>query len=154
MLELPGFGFDASDEVRAEALAETADRPHLDDGRSVVALEDVRTTAPELERIGIVPSYQADAIVRRAQSLAATRDASVPAAGMNAATLARLGLRAGASVRLSQGTGAVELAAELDDTLPAGCVRVAAGHPATAALGAMYGAISVSAAAAEERKAG
>jgi NADH-quinone oxidoreductase subunit G len=68
---------------------------------------------------------------------------------MNAATLARLGLRAGANVRLGQGLGAVDLTVQLDDGLPGGCVRVAAGHPATAALGPMFGPISATAVATE-----
>ena len=42
---------------------------------------------------------------------------------------------------------------KMDDGLPANCVRVAAGHPATAALGPAFGPISAAAAAAEERKA-
>ena len=103
-------------------------------------------------RIGEVPIYQADAIVRRAPALQRTPDARAPVAAMNAATLARLGLRVGANVRISQGAGAVDLHAELDDGLPAGCVRVAAGHPATAALGSMFGAVSASSVVGEERK--
>jgi len=33
--------------------------------------------------------------------------------------------------------------AQTDDTLPSGTVRIAAGHPATAELGAMFGTITV-----------
>ena len=40
---------------------------------------------------------------------------------------------------------AVKLMAALDDRLPEDCVRIAAAHPATAALGAMFGAITGSA---------
>ncbi len=153
-LGLDGFGYDSSEQVRSEVLGGADISARLDNRLSDPVLEDPRAQAPELERIGEVPSYQADAIVRRAPSLAKTRDGRAPVASMNAATLSRLGLCAGAFVRLSQGGGAVELKAELDDALPAGCVRVAAGHPLTAALGPMFGAITASAVVADERKAG
>jgi len=44
---------------------------------------------------------------------------------------------------LKQGEGAVQLAAARDDKLPADCVRVAAAHPLTAALGEMFGEIVI-----------
>jgi NADH-quinone oxidoreductase subunit G len=37
----------------------------------------------------------------------------------------------------------VQLAAARDDKLPADCVRVAAAHPLTAALGEMFGEIVI-----------
>jgi NADH-quinone oxidoreductase subunit G len=46
-------------------------------------------------------------------------------------------------VKVSQGKGSVQLFAAADDKLPRGVVRVAAGHAATAALGAMFGTITV-----------
>jgi NADH-quinone oxidoreductase subunit G len=41
------------------------------------------------------------------------------------------------------GQGSALLAVAADDNLPRGVVRVAAGHAATAGLGAMFGAITV-----------
>ena len=158
LLELPEFGYDSSEQVRAEALRDRDISARLDNALSAVvpapgALIDQAESAPDLERIGEVPIYQADAIVRRAPALQRTRDARAPSASMNAATLARLGLRVGASARIGQGAGAVDLPVEVDDGLPNGCVRVAAGHPATAVLGPMFGAISAAAVATDERKA-
>ena len=154
LLELPGFGFDSSEQVRGEALQGVDIAARLDNAISLITSAPADFGAPgsELERIGEVPIYQADAIVRRASALQRTRDARPPAAAMNAATLARLGLRVGGTVRISQGSGAVELPVELDDGVPANCVRVASGHPATAALGPMFGPIGASAVAAEERR--
>jgi len=92
-----------------------------------------------------VPIYFADPLVRRAISLQKTADARVPVARANAATLARLKLAVGAIARLRQGTGEAKLTVALDAGLPDGCLRVAAGHPATSALGAMFGPITVEA---------
>jgi NADH-quinone oxidoreductase subunit G len=96
-----------------------------------------------LERVSDVPIHFADAIVRRAPSLQLTRDATPPTARMSVATLAALGLQAGDAVRVRQGGGTAELTAARDDGVPANCVRVAAAHPTTAGLAAMFGAISV-----------
>jgi NADH-quinone oxidoreductase subunit G len=55
----------------------------------------------------------------------------------------QLGLHVGARVRVTQGDASAVLPAHEDLTLAKGAVRVAAGHPATAGLGAMFGPISV-----------
>ena len=62
---------------------------------------------------------------------------------MNASMLAKFGLAAGDATRIKQGSGETTLKAQLDAGIPDGCVRIAAAHPLTAALGAMSGEISV-----------
>jgi NADH-quinone oxidoreductase subunit G len=55
--------------------------------------------------------------------------------------LAQLNLVSGGKIKITQAGGEAVLAAALDDKLPDNCVRVAAGHPATAGLGALFGAL-------------
>ena len=62
---------------------------------------------------------------------------------MPAHLMDKLGIGPGQSVRLKQGEGEAHLAAVQDDKLPANCVRVASAHPLTAALGGMFGEITV-----------
>ena len=90
-----------------------------------------------------MPIYFADALVRRAPSLQKTADAREPRCWMNAALLKSLDVAPGQPVLVRQGTGEARLEAALDDKLPDGCVRVAAAHPSTAGLGAMFGSLSV-----------
>jgi len=144
LLGLPGFTQNSSEEVRAEALAGQPEfvAEQLNNAASGVAL-NLAAAGAGLERIADVPIHFADAIVRRAPSLQQSLDAKQPAARMNAATLAKLGIAAGKQVRVKQGTGAAQLQAVLEAGLPDNCVRVAAAHPLTASLGAMQGAISV-----------
>jgi NADH-quinone oxidoreductase subunit G len=99
--------------------------------------------ASGLQRIAEVPIYFADPLVRRAPSLQKTRDAQPPRAWMNARLLHKLGVAAGQPVLVRQGEGAAKLTAVLDDKLPDDCVRVAAAHASTAALGAMFGSLGV-----------
>ena len=96
-----------------------------------------------LQRIGHVPIYFADGLARRSESLQATRLSAVPCAFMNAKLLKKLGLEEGNPVLVKQGAGEARLNAALDDRLADDCVLVAAGHPETSALGALFGAISV-----------
>ncbi|MBP9805983.1 MAG: NADH-quinone oxidoreductase subunit G, partial [Candidatus Accumulibacter sp.] len=76
-------------------------------------------------------------------ALQKTHAAAAPMARMSAQTLATLGLTDGLPVRLRQGSGEAVLTARADETVPVRCVRVAAAHPSTAALGEMFGAIDV-----------
>ncbi|KFB68674.1 NADH-quinone oxidoreductase subunit NuoG [Candidatus Accumulibacter vicinus] len=143
LLALAGFDQNSSEQVRDEIVpAGTTFVAGLDNRVSDVPLS-LMVTAGELQRIADVPIYFADPLARRASALQKTRDAVAPTARMNAATLARLAVTDGVPVRLRQGNGEAVLTARADETVPAGCVRVAAAHVTTAALGEMFGAINV-----------
>jgi NADH-quinone oxidoreductase subunit G len=62
---------------------------------------------------------------------------------MNRALFEQLGLREGDAVCVRQGAGKALVDAAIDDQLPAGCLRLAAARPETAALGALYGTVTV-----------
>ena len=57
--------------------------------------------------------------------------------------VAKEAVRLGERVRVTQGSGSTVLAARADASLAEGTVRIAAGHPATVALGAMFGTVTV-----------
>src|SRR5262249_15374970 len=96
-----------------------------------------------IERIGEVPPYAADALVRRARSLQLTRDGAPPIVSMNRALADKLGLREGDMARVRQGTAEAVVGFAIDDKLPAGCIRLPAARAETAALGAMFGGLAV-----------
>ncbi len=142
MLALKGFDFETSEEVRAEALGDPATiAARLDNALASGVVIDPVSMQPALERIADVPIYATDPLVRRATSLQLTADARAPVASLPAALWSQLGLKEGDKVRVSQGEAHVTLPARLDATLALNTVRVPAGHPDTAALGAMFGAI-------------
>jgi NADH-quinone oxidoreductase subunit G len=141
VLSLGGFDYESSEDVRDECLPGSPEfAAGLDNAISGVAVD--LAAGNGMERIADVPIHFADALVRRAGSLQRTVDATAPAARMNAATLAKTGIAAGASVRIRAGDGEAVLAAVLDAGVPDNCVRVAAAHASTATLGAMFGAIT------------
>ena len=146
-LELSGFDFETSEDVRAQALGDAASleaRLHNGAGASPVALQLARAANPQaLERVSDVPIYATDAVVRSALALQATADAHAPAVSLPSALWSKLGLTAGARVRVSMGAASLVLPAKPDASLAATAVRIPAGHPATAALGPMFGALRV-----------
>ena len=142
LLGLTGFDFETSEDVRAQALGEAASiAARLDNGSGAPAAP--RAAGTGLERVADVPIYATDSLVRRAASLQHTADARAPVASLPVALWNQLGLAPGARVKLSQGTARAVLAARADPTLAPNTVRVPAGHPHTATLGAMFGAITV-----------
>ena len=97
-----------------------------------------------MERIADVPIYHTDSLVRRSAPLQMTADArNAPFVGVSASEWDRLGLHAGNAVRVSQGDASAVLPARLDESLAPRAVRIPAGHPATATLGAMFGDVTV-----------
>ncbi|HEX3140638.1 MAG TPA: NADH-quinone oxidoreductase subunit NuoG, partial [Rhizobacter sp.] len=142
LLGVKGFDFETSEEVRAEALGDLSTIAERLNNKSTAAAT-MGGAASGLERVADVPIYATDSLVRRATSLQLTADARPPVASLPEALWSQLGLAEGASVRVSQGAAQAVLPARLDTTLAANTVRVPAGHPATAALGGMFGAITV-----------
>ncbi len=146
MFNLNGFAYNSSEEVRAEILVggETALLAACNNQLQDVELGDVALVARSgVQRIGEVPIYQADALVRRAESLQRTFDAAAPDAVMNEALMQQLQIEDGAMVVVRQGGGSAVMRARRDNRLPAGCARVAAAHSLTAGLGPMFGEIVV-----------
>jgi NADH-quinone oxidoreductase subunit G len=147
LLGLPGFDFETAEDVRAEALGDPALLAarlinHCDAPFTPMAAR----RGGDLQRVADVPIYATDPIVRRAMSLQLTADArGEPFVGLPSALWRHLGLSGGARVLVGQGEAAVILPAREDPQLADGTVRVSAGHPMTAGLGAMFGDITVEA---------
>ncbi len=148
LFEFSGFDFETSEDVMKEALGDAAQlAARLDNAKAAgtVSMASSGHAGQGLERIANVPIYAGDPLVRHAASLQMTVDAAVPVAALPAALWAQLGLAPGAKVRVSQGAAQAVLPARRDATLAAGVVVIPAGHAATVALGAMFGAVSVEA---------
>ena len=149
LLNLPGFDYGSSESVRDEVLP-GADKTGINVADKLDNhIEDVMQQIPSgsnsqgLQRISDVPIYAADAVVRRAASLQMTRDAAAPTVLMHGSELQKLGVKSGDAVIVHQGNTSARLMVQSDDGLPAMTARVAAGHPDTAGLGAMFGTITV-----------
>ncbi len=144
VLKLDGFDHDTPEQVRAEIFKDGSDiGNHLNNNLKSFDIQISENHAGSIQRIGEVPIYRADPIVRRAESLQMTHDAAAPRAWMSSELLQRLDINAGDNVSVKQGDGTAQLEAACDEKLPANSVRIACAHPNTIALGAMFGEISV-----------
>jgi NADH-quinone oxidoreductase subunit G len=142
VLNLDGFDYDSSEAVRDAVIGKgTEFVSGLDNGLNGVQINLAATQPEGLQRIADVPINFADQMARRSAPLNQSADSIAPTARVSEQTLIQLGLKAGDSVRIKQGNGEAVLLARLDKNVPEGCVRVAAAHVSTAALGEMFGPI-------------
>jgi NADH-quinone oxidoreductase subunit G len=144
LLGLEGFAQDSIEAVRRELPQPEAIAAALSNATSTAIVTPGDPDAVP-ERVADVPIYFADPLVRRAASLQKTRSALPPAVRANASTLARLQLADGDAARVRRGEGEAMLNVVADASVPDGCVRIAAAHPATRTLGPMFGSIAVEA---------
>jgi NADH-quinone oxidoreductase subunit G len=146
-LRLGGFDFETSEDVRAEALGDLDSLPARLGAKPDLDLSGITTEPPAaagtIERIADLPIYASDMLVRRAPALQHTADAHPALASVSPALAQRLGLTAGAPVRLSRGTASLTLPLSLDAGLPDDVARVPTGLAATAALGAAFGPLAI-----------
>ena len=142
LLGLTGFSQETADDVRVEALGDLNSLADRLDNRTDAAPVLLPVTVG-LQRLSEVPIYATDALVRRSPSLQQTVDGKRPVASLPSALWQQLGLQAGDRVRVAQGQGSAVLPAHEDSSLADDTVRVPVGHPDTATLGAMFGAILV-----------
>ncbi|HEB87817.1 MAG TPA: NADH-quinone oxidoreductase subunit G [Gammaproteobacteria bacterium] len=141
LFELDGFEYLSSDEVRDELKVRCEGLelspsgpwrcPSLDSGDG------------GLQRIGHLPMYAVDMLVRRAQPLQDTRDAIVAAIYLNAATAKRTGVANEDNVQAVQGSCSVSLPLVIDESIPDACVMIPVALEETSALGAAYGVIDL-----------
>ena len=149
LLELPGFEQENVNAIRSEIAddLQVFANGKLNNTISGIKVE-IAPASIGIERVGEVPIYSADPLVRRATSLQKTADArKVKRAWLATDVAAKLGVSNGMDVRVTQDGNSVTLTAAIDAGLAAGCVRVAAALPQTATLGPMFGSITVEKAA-------
>jgi NADH-quinone oxidoreductase subunit G len=145
LLGVDGFDYETSEAVRDEALGKgvTDLSGKLSNVGKGVMKASAYGNAGALERVTDVPIYFTDAIARRSEPLQRTADANAALVSLPRALAAELGVMPGDRVQVTQGTGTATLVADIDGRLPVNAIRVAAGHPLTATLGAMFGPIAV-----------
>ncbi|WP_292993759.1 NADH-quinone oxidoreductase subunit NuoG [Nitrosomonas sp.] len=144
LLALEKFEYETPEQIRAEIFPEGLEiNRYLNNNLRDFGTEIRVTEGQGIQRIGEIPIYQTDPIVRRAESLQATQDAVPPKAWMATAMLENLGVIAGDQVQVTQGDGSVRLEVAHDEKLPDNCVRVVGAHPKTVALGALFGEIQL-----------
>ena len=144
LLQLEGFDYDSSEQVRAEIVsAEEEFVRGLNNALEAFSISENHQKNSGIERIGEVPIYQADPIVRRASSLQKTHDAVSPVAFASPDLLDKSGIQAGETVKIKQQGETIQLEIFADTNLPDNCVRLACAHLQTSGLGGMFDEIKL-----------
>ena len=139
LFEIAGFEQEVIDDVRAQFGA-----PGPSGGSGWTLPRTLpKPAAAGIERIAPVPTYAADALVRRSVPLQATKDAEFAGVAMSPGTLDNIGFAPGEPALVCQGGGSVTLEVVADRRLPDGCACLPAGIAATAPLDAGGGAVEL-----------
>ncbi len=146
-LGLAGFEYDSSEQVKAAIFK--GEKPsnvvwrNLNNNLKEMVEIQVNVKNEGLQRIGEVPQYESDPIVRRSPPLQKTKYNVKPMARMHSQQIEKLGLKEGDLVLVKQDKGQAVLSVRTDNHVALGCVRVAAAHEDTITLGDMMGDISL-----------
>ncbi len=142
LLNLKGFDQDDSSEVLAEVRSLVGERSP-DNSIAIKLNGEQRTPKGVLMRIGDVPIYALDPLVRRAPALQQTADAVSAAIRVNAATAAEVGVADGELALVVQDGNRATLPVMIDAAVPDDCVRLSAALSGTEMLGSQFGAITL-----------
>ncbi|EGW54188.1 NADH-quinone oxidoreductase subunit G [endosymbiont of Tevnia jerichonana (vent Tica)] len=142
LLDLQGFDYTACEEVRDE-LAAVCDGAIPDNQVGRVESVELASGGSSLMRVGEVPIYASDLLVRQAKSLQQTGDARAALIRVNGKVARQAGLEDGASVVADQNGNRAELLLQVDERVPAGCVWIPSGLEGTQALGPQFGEVTL-----------
>ncbi|MDO5667825.1 MAG: NADH-quinone oxidoreductase subunit NuoG [Alcaligenaceae bacterium] len=139
LLKLADFDAESSEAVRDAVLAQNYTGQFNNQVKAEPYNPNVAVNA--FERVATLPIYRTDAIVRRAPAL--QQQTAQPVAGLNAATMAALGVAEGDQVLVKSNRGEVVLPVQLQEQLVENTVSVPLGFEQTAVLGGAFVQLSV-----------
>ncbi|OGT41896.1 MAG: hypothetical protein A3F42_05455 [Gammaproteobacteria bacterium RIFCSPHIGHO2_12_FULL_37_34] len=147
-LNVPGFDYEHSDNVKQE-VKEKVEQAHFSvahpDSSNPHSKQQERPPIV-LSRIGEIPIYATDSLVRHAEPLQNIQDkmeGDIASARLNTKTANQLQLRDGDKARIKQGHAEVVLPVKIDDRIASDAVWIAGGIAPTAELGDLMGAIEM-----------
>jgi NADH-quinone oxidoreductase subunit G len=143
LLNLDGFDYVNAAQIRDEVKSLCAERAPDNAFRADDIQEALRLEEGGLERIGDVPIYAVDPLVRRAPALQATREAIAFGVYLNGAEAERLGLAEGDRVSVTQEGASVAAGVAIDQQVPDGCVRIPTALAGSERLGAPWGPVTL-----------
>lgn len=142
LVDVDGFDFMDSNEVRDEVLSLCSAMQVDNTLQADVSLAQTLASSDVL-RIGGVPMYQSDAMVRRSGPLQQTPDAWTGGARVNSQMAASLSAVDGEQIRVTQAGNSAEVVMTIDDGVPDNCVWLPSGIADSADLGCSFAEISV-----------
>jgi len=142
LMDVDGFDYLSSEDVRNE-VKEQCRELQLDNNGSTDAPFAAVTKTAGLQRVGDVPLYAADSLVRRATPLQLTKDADQNHVAINSTLAASLKIKEGEKVSITQ-SGHTELVeVRMDDAIADDCVWLPAAEELSVQMGNTYSPIEL-----------
>ncbi len=142
LLDLPGFDYTASTEIRDELQKLSAHHGFNQTARHELSLPQAMPKAA-ITRLSEWPMYRVDSVVRRALPLQQAASHEPVGLRINSMLAQRLSLHAGDKVQVKQGEGQANLTVIVDERVPENCALIAAGFPETHQLADSFGEITI-----------
>lgn len=143
LLDVPCFDYVDTAEVLAEINETTAGLTPDNVVSTALADVNLRTSVKGLQRVGDVPIYALDPLVRHAGSLQKTHDAIAAGIYINAEQAGKLGVAEGENAVVIQGDSRIQLPIFIDPYVPDECARIPAGLAGVEKLGAQFGEVTL-----------
>jgi NADH-quinone oxidoreductase subunit G len=148
LLDLPGFDYESVDEVLSELKSKIAERTEKfsPSSEKTEYRPEVSAVKNQISRVGEIPLYAVDGLVRRAAALQAAQgimEGTVAAARVNSRMAERWHLKSGGLARVKQGSQTISLPVVIDERVPDEAVLMAGGISETAGLSELFGPVEL-----------
>ncbi len=145
IFEVEGFDYITSEDVREEAKQKIGaiDASNKMEWRCPTSLAD--TSDDVIQRIGLLPIYAVDSVVRRANALQQTEDAIAACIILNAETAKQNKIQDEDNVVVTHNNTKLKLRVHIEDSIPNNCAVIPQGVMGIDDFGAAYCEISLSA---------
>ena len=142
LFNVEGFDYISSQDVKDELKQQCQDI-QLNNSVECSQTVSINPLNGDLQRIGDVPLYAVDALVRRATALQKTKDAAQDAARMNSKQAELLSVTGSEKIKVNQGGAHVYLPLIIDEGIPDGCIWISSAIPSSLTLGGTFASIEV-----------
>jgi len=143
IFEVDGFDYITSEDVRDEAKQKIGS---IENSNKIEwqCPESLAQQSDAINRIGLLPIYAVDNVVRRSDALQQTDDAIPACVIMNAELAKQNNIQDEDDVIIAQADNKVTLRAYIEDSVPDNCVMIPQGVEGVGRLGAAYSEITLS----------
>lgn len=142
LLNLDGFEYMSSEDV-CEEVKSLCREIELSNQLSANAPMAALTATTGLQRVGEVPIYAVDSLVRRSTALQKTKDAEHNFIAINSTLASERGLQEGDKVKFSQAGSSEYASLRIDDDVADNCVWLAAAQPISIRMGETFAPIEL-----------
>ncbi|MCF6282509.1 MAG: NADH-quinone oxidoreductase subunit NuoG [Candidatus Polarisedimenticolaceae bacterium] len=142
LLDIDGFDQNSSDDVLEELKSHAAETA-IDNSVSTKTAGELNSSTEGLYRIGDVPMYASDALVRRASSLQRTNSAEPAAVRLSANQAKSSDVEEEETLVVVQDGNRAQLPLIIDPRVPDGAVWISSALPGTEKLGGQFGVVTL-----------